>query len=690
MRGMIASSWPCVRRFIERLERTFLRQAVQLVGLLLLSVVWAAPVHAQCSPVGPLGCWETWDFTCLIPDAAVDHPQGQEFSHLALIPHGNFKGKILLWRSQRLTGPDEGCTTNTYIFDPANPTVFLKIDQTLQSEIFCSGISWDKDGNLVVAGGLPSEATGLPKKTYRFFPLALSGLIYEINPPPIPCGPQQVIQREVLGTPWRQTGDMSVARYYPGLITLCKGDILSASNACAPLCPDLPGSSTFVSGGRAWSYYSMPVEDILGTDFWQLLAPYPGGWSHTLVSDLDNDAKQLPFPSERETYVRMPASAPINEVILNNYPRCLQLTNIGTPPLDVHRQNIFIANDIWPDTGSPPLQPETSPGLSWVARMPLVGGTLTNWEVWYGPSASAGGQPNDRYYGDAVLMHTLEPSPTSNGKNRVLTFGGLQKINEVKSITTAVQEFRPGANPASQGGTAVWIDKDHDLQVARSFLNAVVLPTGKVLIVGGLKGDPEAPLGEFRPELFHPGTSGAAANQTSQLLQASPDAGIGFGPYTRGYHSLAGLLPDGRVVSAGGQRFLQPSDDYNDQFSVQLFSPPYLGLPDRPTISAIQKTELVHGESFWVDVDYDFDKPIVRFALLRPAARTHHFDSDQRYIELDEGIGALEGGIVRYTLTAPAQDEAPLGYYMLFAVRENQPPPNQELNPSIAVFLRIQ
>src|SRR5688572_14598283 len=106
MRGMIASSWPCVRRFSERPELTFHRPAAQLVGLLLLSVVWAAPMHAQCSPVGPLGCWETWDFTCLIPEQnPVDHPQGQEFSHLALIPHGNFKGKILLWRSQRLTGP---------------------------------------------------------------------------------------------------------------------------------------------------------------------------------------------------------------------------------------------------------------------------------------------------------------------------------------------------------------------------------------------------------------------------------------------------------------------------------------------------------------------------------------------------------------------------------------------------------
>lgn len=425
MRGMIASSWPCVRRFIERLAWTFNRPAVQFVGWVVLSAGWAAPVHAQCAPVGPLGCWETWDFTCLIPDAGVDHPQGQEFSHLALIPHGNFKGKILLWRNQRLTGPYEGFTTNTYIFDPANPSVFLKIEQALQAEIFCSGISWDKDGNLVVAGGLPSDATGLPKKTYRFFPLALNGLIYAV-PPPDPCGPQQVIEREVLGTPWRQTGDMSVARYYPGLITLCKGDILSASNACAPVCPDLPGSSSFVSGGRAWAYYADPPEDILGTDFWQLLAPYPGGWSHTLVSDLNDSEKQLPFPSERETYVRMPVSSPVDEVILNNYPRCLQLTNIEDPAgPTTHKQNIFIANDIWPDTGSPPLQPETSPGLSWVARMPLVGGTLTNWELWYGPSASAGGQPNDRYYGDAVLMHTLEPSLTSNGKNRVLTFGGL-------------------------------------------------------------------------------------------------------------------------------------------------------------------------------------------------------------------------------------------------------------------------
>lgn len=134
-----------------------------------------------------------------------------------------------------------------------------------------------------------------------------------------------------------------------------------------------------------------------------------------------------------------------------------------------------------------------------------------------------------------------------------------------------------------------------------------------------------------------------------------------------------------------------PNDEYSDQSSVQLFSPPYLGLPDRPQILGLEKTEMVHAESIWVDVDDIAGKPIVRFVLLRPAARTHHFDSDQRYIELDEGNGVpLGGGVVRYPLSAPAQDEAPLGYYMLFAVRQNQSPPNQELNPSVAAFLRIK
>ena len=58
----------------------------------------------------------------------------------------------------------------------------------------------------------------------------------------------------------------------------------------------------------------------------------------------------------------------------------------------------------------------------------------------------------------------------------------------------------------------------------------------------------------------------------------------------RGYHSESVLLPDGRIVSVGG----------DGHPSLQVFSPPYLFQTPRPTITAAP-IAVQTGESFFVE-----------------------------------------------------------------------------------------
>ena len=107
---------------------------------------------------------------------------------------------------------------------------------------------------------------------------------------------------------------------------------------------------------------------------------------------------------------------------------------------------------------------------------------------------------------------------------------------------------------------------------ARRQLNATLLPDGKVLVTGGSSGpgfdDSSNPV--FPAEIWDPATKMWSTMASLSVL--------------RGYHSTAVLLPDGRVLSAGGGQFSQfpPASP-----SAEIYSPPYLFRGPRPTISSI-------------------------------------------------------------------------------------------------------
>ncbi|MCI0724945.1 MAG: DUF1929 domain-containing protein [Acidobacteria bacterium] len=197
----------------------------------------------------------------------------------------------------------------------------------------------------------------------------------------------------------------------------------------------------------------------------------------------------------------------------------------------------------------------------------------------------------------------------------------------------------------------------------RTNVTGVLLPDGTILAVGGQRNgkwasDPGAVL---EPEIHDPRTN-------TWSLAASM-------AFPRQYHSVAVLLPDGRVLTAGGVD-PRPGAPNRDQRAMEVFNPPYLSMGPRPAITTAP-AGVGYGGNF--DVDSPDTARIDSVVLLRPMSLTHHTDGGQRYIKLP----IVSCTAARLTVRAPAHGNiAPPGFYMLLII-------DADGVPSIAWFLHI-
>ena len=206
--------------------------------------------------------------------------------------------------------------------------------------------------------------------------------------------------------------------------------------------------------------------------------------------------------------------------------------------------------------------------------------------------------------------------------------------------------------------------------------NLVILPTGEVLAVGGVGTIDENQTANprFQPELWDPESGNWTTSPDGEELASQTQI--------RDYHSTSLLLPDGRVLSSGGQNALP------DRGTAELYCPPYLfktgsdQAADRPVIDTTTATTVAYGQRFTVCVEDTTG--ISRAVLLRPGATTHSFDQNQRYAPLGRITKAADPP--RLHVTAPASpDSAPPGDYMLFLTGS----PDGPDVPSIAHWVRL-
>ena len=118
----------------------------------------------------------------------------------------------------------------------------------------------------------------------------------------------------------------------------------------------------------------------------------------------------------------------------------------------------------------------------------------------------------------------------------------------------------------------------------------------------------------------------------------------------RTYHSSTLLLPDGRVLTMGG-------DDAGEGFEmgVEIFTPPYLHKGARPVLSA--PGTMRHSLRYTVTSP----SKLASAWLVRPNSTTHSVDPNQRAIRL---VATPTTGGLR--VSTPTKLLAAPGYYMLF------------------------
>ena len=236
----------------------------------------------------------------------------------------------------------------------------------------------------------------------------------------------------------------------------------------------------------------------------------------------------------------------------------------------------------------------------------------------------------------------MNGSATMYDIGKILTLGG---ANDYESSFASARAHR-----IDIGGSSVQVQALAPMAYSRAFASSVVLPSGQVLVLGG-QTYPE-PFSDDNavlvPELWEP--------STGRFLPMLPLQ------VPRGYHSVALLLADGRVLSGGGGLCGECSTNHPD---VQIFTPPYLLNADgsnatRPVLHAIPASA-ARGQALTVNTD----RPVSSFALMRLSSVTHTVNNEQRRVPL----AYTSLGNNRYQLALPAEDGVLIpGDYYLFAL----------------------
>ncbi len=203
-----------------------------------------------------------------------------------------------------------------------------------------------------------------------------------------------------------------------------------------------------------------------------------------------------------------------------------------------------------------------------------------------------------------------------------------------------------------------WTITANSMAHARRRCDLVILPDGSVLVVGGASGsgkrsqsDPDCAV--HAAEIWDPDTD----LWTTMASTEKP----------RLYHSTALLLPDGRVLAAGGENDPNCPHSQPGERNMEIYSPPYLFQGARPTIDLAPKS-VAYGTIFQVDTPDALSLSSVVF--VRPGSVTHNTNQTQRYVRLDVSLFTQ----TQLDVLAPDENLAPPGYYMLFIVDNNGVP----------------
>jgi hypothetical protein len=274
-------------------------------------------------------------------------------------------------------------------------------------------------------------------------------------------------------------------------------------------------------------------------------------------------------------------------------------------------------------------------GIDSKGWMYFISPTLDSLEV-------VGKLPDDRYgIGSTAVM--FQPG-------KILHFGGPRNSAVVIDVTSGTPVVTRTATPST----------------IRQWVNGTLLPDGRVLAIGGALENSVIPTGEpigtygvnYRTEIWDPATG-------QWTLGAA-------GAIPRLYHSTALLLPDGRVLSAGGGA---PGPVTNT--NAEIFSPDYLvaaggGATVRPKIESISAESLLPGQALRLTTS---GAAASRVTLVKSGSVTHSFNLEQRFIELPF---QAQAGTITTRIPASSAVVTP-GYYLVSVIDANGIPSESKM-----------
>jgi hypothetical protein len=220
-----------------------------------------------------------------------------------------------------------------------------------------------------------------------------------------------------------------------------------------------------------------------------------------------------------------------------------------------------------------------------------------------------------------------------------------------------------------------------NMKFGRRHLSTTVLPTGDVMVSGGSSGQSghnKAPY-PFEMEVY---------NVRTNTFKTVANINVG-----RGYHSIALLLPDGRIMIGGGGN-CGGCQTNGEQNNIEYYKPPYLFKPNgsggqtevtsRPSITSVTSTSgtpltiddaIGYGQQFKLETT----GTIARVTMIKLGAVTHARNFDQNFNEL-----AFTANGSSLTVTTPSEAAwATPGHYMVFAI-------DTDGVPSIAKIIKVQ
>lgn len=649
-----------------------------------------AVVLAVAFPVAALQAQGSWGAPINLPWD--QPPLGGEIAHAALLGQsGSNRGKVFLMRA---TTSQNGIA----MWDPAAPQAWINVNPDpyppVVHNIFCSGHSFDAEGYLVIAGGSRLFPCQLLEANYSY--------AFNPNPPDVPTGPAYWTLVWMLQPTPAVCG---YGHYYPATVPGPNGDVSSWGGTTG----EWTCSEPYQCGGQ-------PVNPPpkLRTNDGQVFRRAAIRWEGT-TQGLPGDQPLLGLPM----HPTVPAAYafgqyPILHVVSDGHLLASVVPGGAEKVVAITGGRLFAPTSYTAiSVGAPTWAMLLPPSWQWQQPLPS-GQRLKN----------SAGQDVDLLFSSAFMVPWTNAQAI--GGDKIVVLGGWDS-NKCYDARTPPQNVCSAtvlgspvendvwqlskATPSASWSTASWSRTAWPpMNFPRIYANVVVLANLTVMVVGGSKNEfkpyhrranPLVPTRNeeadadpvFTPELIDPFNPGAGWMMLPNHV--SP----------RMYHAVVLLLPDGRVLVAGGYKneYPQPSLNHSD---IEIYSPAYLdpSLKRPQFVGDAGPTTIAYGQditvNYWLDTTTGAS---IEFAsLIRCGSATHGVDWDQRALKLDV-ISSTAGPPATVTLRAlprsmndPIQKGngeyvAPPGYYLLFLVTTPQviTPPNTVRVPSVARFVKV-